>query len=151
MTTLSAVMSHVRGDISLVIRIATITEIFGHVLGIFWAYPGHILGIRNGQTGFVLVLVMVLQCDGIRFFHAPGLLRPFWSSKRVTVKRKHVHKCQVRSRHLGRYLLLMLTLQGNSPERDEIRFFRAPGLMRPFWSSKGVTVKRRHVHKCENE
>ena len=92
MTTLSAVMSHVRGDISLVIRIATITEIFGHVLGIFWAYPGHILGIRNGQTGFVLVLVMVLQCDGIRFFHAPGLLRPFWSSKRVTVKRKHVHK-----------------------------------------------------------
>ena len=58
-TTLSAVMSHVRGDISLVIRIATIIEIFGHVLGIFWAYLGHTLGIRNGQTGLVLVLVMV--------------------------------------------------------------------------------------------
>ena len=44
-TTLSAVMSHVRGDISLVIRIATIIEIFGHILGISWAYLGHILGI----------------------------------------------------------------------------------------------------------
>ena len=40
---LTSVMSRLQGDISLVIRISTIIETFGHVLGISWAYIVHIL------------------------------------------------------------------------------------------------------------
>ena len=51
---LSTVMSRLRGDISLVIRIATIIEIFGHVFDISWAYFGHnkwqsVVGVGVGQ------------------------------------------------------------------------------------------------------
>ena len=44
---LSTVMSRLRGDISLIIRIGTIIEIYGHVLGITRAYVRHVLGITQ--------------------------------------------------------------------------------------------------------
>ena len=56
---LSAVMSHLWRDFSLVMRIETIHEICGHIFGIYWAlfgvtqaYHGHILGIC-GTSEFV--------------------------------------------------------------------------------------------------
>ena len=127
-------------------------------MDISWAWIGHVLGIgsrpswQNGVSP---------ERDGFRFFRAPGLSRHFWSSYMVTVKRKHLPRCPdltwvtsgckkfelISQRGTWKFTELA---EGGSPDRDGIRFFRAPGLLRHFWSSKRVTVKRKHVHKCED-
>ena len=101
-------MSHVRGDIRLVIRIATIIEIFGHVLGIFWAYLGHTLGIRNGQTGLVLVLVMVWSVTEFVFFTRLDFLGLF-GHPRGSLSKENMFTDV--SRYWGTCLLLTWTLQ----------------------------------------
>ena len=75
--------------------------------------------------------------DGIRFFRAPGLLRHFWSSYRVTVKSKCLPRCQDLTWVTSGCQKFELIIQwgtwkstdlaeGRVHQRDGIRFFRAP-------------------------
>ena len=40
------------------------------------------------------IMIKMIMIKMIRFFRAPGLLRHFWSSYRVTVKSKCLPRCQ---------------------------------------------------------
>ena len=84
---LSAVMSHLWRDFSLVMRIETMIK----------AIMIKAIMIKTIMIKAIMIktiMIKMIMIKMIRFFRAPGLFRPFRSSKRVTVKRKHVHKCE---------------------------------------------------------